>query len=194
MTDPERGATGPIWSVACFSWLLPARPSRGSSTTLDRLALTTTIAIIGRKATPLTHRGVAQGLLHVVDEEQEDAEHAGTGDQHRQEGAAAVAVEHHPGRQQRAGRAGLPEREGGEQRHARGQEARRWTACASCGRRRCRTHKPTPASTRSLVPTLARRRGAHAWARPHPEPATWPPLAAGQRVVMSSLWLARPAT
>ena len=29
-------------------------PSRGSSTTLDRLAATTTIAIIGRKATPLT--------------------------------------------------------------------------------------------------------------------------------------------
>jgi hypothetical protein len=28
-------------------------PNRGSSTTLDRLALTTTIAIIGKNATPL---------------------------------------------------------------------------------------------------------------------------------------------
>ena len=69
------------------------------------------------------HRGVAQGLLHVVGEEQEDAEHARAGGQHGQVGAASVAVEHHPGRQQRAGRAGLPEREHGEQRHARRQEA-----------------------------------------------------------------------
>jgi len=81
------------------------------------------------------HGGVVQGLLQVVGEEQEDAEHAGAGDQYGQVGGAAVAVEHHAGRQQRAGRAGLPEREGGQQRHACGQEAVRGRRVPAAGRR-----------------------------------------------------------
>ena len=70
-------------------------------------------------------RRVPQGHLHVVDEEQEDAEDAGPGDQHGEVSAAAVAVEDDPGRQQRVRGARLPGREHDEQRDAGREEAHR---------------------------------------------------------------------
>jgi hypothetical protein len=68
-------------------------------------------------------RRVAERDLHVIGEEQEDAENAGPDDQDRDVGAAAVAVKHHPGRQQRVRGAGLPNPEGDEQQHADRQES-----------------------------------------------------------------------
>ena len=65
-------------------------------------------------------RRVAERLLQVVGQEQEGPEQPGRDEQHRQVGAAPVAVEHHGGRQPRVGRPALPGREGRQQCHADG--------------------------------------------------------------------------
>jgi hypothetical protein len=71
------------------------------------------------------HRRVPEGPLHVVGEEQEDAEYAGPGDQDGDVRAAAVAVEHHPGWQQRVRGTALPVPEGEEQQRSGRQESPR---------------------------------------------------------------------
>ena len=76
----------------------------------------------GRNASAGNERRVAQRLLQVVGQEQEDPEHPGRADEEREVRAAPVAVEHHPGRQQRMRRPALPERERHSQRDACGQE------------------------------------------------------------------------
>ena len=63
-------------------------PMRGSSTMLARLALTMIAPTMGRKATPAITGMKPRGLLQVVGEEQEDAEHAGAGDEDADLGGA----------------------------------------------------------------------------------------------------------
>ena len=60
------------------------------------------------------HRAEAQGLLQVVGEEQEDAEHAGAGDEDRQVGRGPVAVCDDPQWQQRLAGPRLDEAERGQ--------------------------------------------------------------------------------
>ena len=71
------------------------------------------------------HRRVAQDLLQVVGEEQEDPEQADRGQPDRQVRAAPEPVEDDPQRQQRMGHPPLHQREQGEQDHPAHQQADR---------------------------------------------------------------------
>ena len=117
-------------------------------------------------------------VLQVVGQEQEDAEHAGAGDEHRQVGAAAVAVEHDPQRQQRVRDARLCQprtRPAGRRRRPGSPRSTR--RAQPCGRRRWRTRRPGRTSTADTVTTprmssLGVRRGAAGWAAASAPPAT----------------------
>ena len=87
-------------------------------------------------------RRVAQRLLQVVGQEQEGPEQPGRGDEHRQVGAAPVAVEHHARRQQRVGGPALPGPRTPRRAPRRRPGTRRWTAWPSCARPRWRTRRP----------------------------------------------------
>ena len=65
------------------------------------VAVRTIIAVIGRKARPVVERRVAEVLLQVVGEEQEDGEHRRAGKGDRGIRASAGAVAHDVQRQQR---------------------------------------------------------------------------------------------
>ncbi len=93
-------------------------PVRGSSRALTWVAVAMMQTTIGRKARPVSTGEKPERLLQVEGEEQEDAEHPGAGDGHRQVGAAAGAVEDDAHRQQRVGDAALDRDEGGEQEDA----------------------------------------------------------------------------
>jgi hypothetical protein len=67
-------------------------------------------------------RGVPQGLLQVVGQEQKDPEQADAGDENGQVGGGTVAIQDDPQRQQRMRGAGLPPGERGEASDACGEE------------------------------------------------------------------------
>src|SRR5260370_3970970 len=71
----------------------------------------------------LGSRGGPCPLLQVVGQEQEDPEQRGPGDEHREVGAAPVAVQQHTRRLQRVSRPALPQREDGQQHHPGGEES-----------------------------------------------------------------------
>ena len=87
-------------------------------------------------------RREAQGLLHVVGEEQEDAEHPGADDRDGEVGAAARAVGDDAQRQQRVLDAALDRDERGEQRRRRRRGRRSSAARPSRASRRWRSRRP----------------------------------------------------
>ena len=74
---------------------------RGQQRWSSIVAVARSTGTIGRNARPVLIGDEAQALLHVVGEEEEDAEHARAADADGQVGAAAVAVGDDAQRQQR---------------------------------------------------------------------------------------------
>ena len=100
-------------------------PKRGTRRVWPSAPVGMITAIIGRNARPVVSGEKPSVCLHVIGQEEEDAEHPGADDRDGEERAAAGAVAHDAQRQQRVRDAALDRDEGDQQRDAGGQRGDR---------------------------------------------------------------------